>query len=398
MPKISVIVRKAYGAGLYAMAGPAFDPDCCIALPSASIAVMGPQAAINAVYYNQLQAISDEAERAARTEELREEYAQGHRHPAPRLGARDRRDRPARGAARRADPPVRAGRWQGSSVAGEAEPGHAGVTACGRRFSASHASISSTSSSPNWTAASSAWARLRGTSSGRCERGTSPGGRGTRPRSRGGANSLAGNAGAAPRPACGRAPRPGSSPASSAQRALSGGIAERYQRPVAGPPARRAGRARRDAEHDRVRGLPLVAVGAQVAAETDALGVAGALEDQLDGDVAGGRRVERSGELDRDRDAGAVVARGRARIRGRQLEQQREGEHDHDRRGELDRADRLANDGPRSGGSPIASSRGDRQRQPAEPPEREPECGSAYRGGGSPEAGACRRSPARPAS
>jgi methylmalonyl-CoA decarboxylase subunit alpha len=76
VPKISVIVRKAYGAGLYAMAGPAFDPDCCLALPSASIAVMGPQAAINAVYYNQLQAIDDEDERARRTEELRSEYAQ----------------------------------------------------------------------------------------------------------------------------------------------------------------------------------------------------------------------------------------------------------------------------------------------------------------------------------
>ncbi len=76
MPKISVIVRKAYGAGLYAMAGPAFDPDCCIALPSASIAVMGPQAAINAVYYNQMQAIEDEGERAAKTEELRREYAE----------------------------------------------------------------------------------------------------------------------------------------------------------------------------------------------------------------------------------------------------------------------------------------------------------------------------------
>jgi acetyl-CoA carboxylase carboxyltransferase component len=75
VPKISVIVRKAYGAGLYAMAGPAFDPDCCIALPSASIAVMGPQAAINAVYYNQLQGIADENERAAKTEELRREYA-----------------------------------------------------------------------------------------------------------------------------------------------------------------------------------------------------------------------------------------------------------------------------------------------------------------------------------
>jgi acetyl-CoA carboxylase carboxyltransferase component len=75
VPKISVVVRKAYGAGLYAMAGPAFEPDCCIALPSASIAVMGPQAAINAVYYNQLQAIEDEAERAAETERLRAEYA-----------------------------------------------------------------------------------------------------------------------------------------------------------------------------------------------------------------------------------------------------------------------------------------------------------------------------------
>jgi acetyl-CoA carboxylase carboxyltransferase component len=75
VPKMSVIVRKAYGAGLYAMAGPAFDPDCCLALPTASIAVMGPQAAINAVYYNQLQAIEDPDERARRTEELRREYA-----------------------------------------------------------------------------------------------------------------------------------------------------------------------------------------------------------------------------------------------------------------------------------------------------------------------------------
>ena len=74
VPKISVVVRKAYGAGLYAMAGPAFEPDCCIALPSASIAVMGPQAAINAVYYNQLQAIAEEDERAAETERLRAEY------------------------------------------------------------------------------------------------------------------------------------------------------------------------------------------------------------------------------------------------------------------------------------------------------------------------------------
>jgi acetyl-CoA carboxylase carboxyltransferase component len=76
VPKLSVIVRKAYGAGLYAMAGPAFEPDSCIALPTAKIAVMGPQAAINAVYYNQVQAISDEAERAALVERLRRDYAE----------------------------------------------------------------------------------------------------------------------------------------------------------------------------------------------------------------------------------------------------------------------------------------------------------------------------------
>ena len=76
VPKLSVIIRKAYGAGLYAMAGPAFDPDACIALPNARIAVMGPQAAINAVFYNQVQAIEDPDERAAHVEKLRAEYAE----------------------------------------------------------------------------------------------------------------------------------------------------------------------------------------------------------------------------------------------------------------------------------------------------------------------------------
>ena len=76
VPKVSVIVRKAYGAGLYAMAGPAFDPDACLALPGAKIAVMGAEAAVNAVFYNQVQAIEDEAERAAYVERLRAEYAE----------------------------------------------------------------------------------------------------------------------------------------------------------------------------------------------------------------------------------------------------------------------------------------------------------------------------------
>jgi acetyl-CoA carboxylase carboxyltransferase component len=74
VPKISVIVRKAYGAGLYAMSGPAFGPDATIALPTAKIAVMGAEAAVNAVHYNRIQKIEDEAEREAYVMKLRAEY------------------------------------------------------------------------------------------------------------------------------------------------------------------------------------------------------------------------------------------------------------------------------------------------------------------------------------
>ena len=73
VPKISVIVRKAYGAGLYAMCGPAFDADATIALPQAMIAVMGAEAAVNAVFANKI-AAKPEAERAAYVEQLRTEY------------------------------------------------------------------------------------------------------------------------------------------------------------------------------------------------------------------------------------------------------------------------------------------------------------------------------------
>ncbi|MBU9720753.1 acyl-CoA carboxylase subunit beta [Bacillus alkalicola] len=73
VPKISVIVRKAYGAGLYAMAGPAFEPDCCLALPTAQIAVMGPEAAVNAVYANKIESLEPE-ERPKFIQEKRKEY------------------------------------------------------------------------------------------------------------------------------------------------------------------------------------------------------------------------------------------------------------------------------------------------------------------------------------
>src|SRR5207237_8599540 len=73
VPKFCVVLRKAYGAGLYAMCGPGFDPDVTIALPQAMIAVMGAEAAVNAVFANKIQE-KPEAERAAYIQQLREEY------------------------------------------------------------------------------------------------------------------------------------------------------------------------------------------------------------------------------------------------------------------------------------------------------------------------------------
>ncbi|HEY2273427.1 MAG TPA: carboxyl transferase domain-containing protein, partial [Jatrophihabitantaceae bacterium] len=74
VPQVSIIVRKAYGAGLYAMDGPGFMPDACIALPTAKIAVMGPEAAVNAVYANKIAAIDDADERSTYIAERRAEY------------------------------------------------------------------------------------------------------------------------------------------------------------------------------------------------------------------------------------------------------------------------------------------------------------------------------------
>jgi acetyl-CoA carboxylase carboxyltransferase component len=73
VPKICVVLRKAYGAGLYAMCGPGFEPDATLALPQAMIAVMGAEAAVNAVFANKI-AEQPEANRAAFVEELRRAY------------------------------------------------------------------------------------------------------------------------------------------------------------------------------------------------------------------------------------------------------------------------------------------------------------------------------------
>jgi acetyl-CoA carboxylase carboxyltransferase component len=73
VPRISVIVRKAYGAGLYAFSGPGLRPEATLALPTAEIAVMGPEAAVNAVYYNKIQELPEDR-RAEFVDERRAEY------------------------------------------------------------------------------------------------------------------------------------------------------------------------------------------------------------------------------------------------------------------------------------------------------------------------------------
>lgn len=74
VPKLSVVVRKAYGAGLYAMCGIAYEPEAVLALPGAEIAVMGPEAAVNAVFYRHIEAITDPKERATYIEQQRAQY------------------------------------------------------------------------------------------------------------------------------------------------------------------------------------------------------------------------------------------------------------------------------------------------------------------------------------
>jgi len=73
VPKQTVVTRKAYGAGIYAMGGPAYDPESVIGLPSGEIGIMGPEAAINAVYARKLAAIDDPGARETEVR-LREEY------------------------------------------------------------------------------------------------------------------------------------------------------------------------------------------------------------------------------------------------------------------------------------------------------------------------------------
>ena len=65
VPKISVILRKSYGAGYFVMNGLAYEADYIVAWPTAEIAVMGPDGAVNIIHRKTLEAIEDENERTA---------------------------------------------------------------------------------------------------------------------------------------------------------------------------------------------------------------------------------------------------------------------------------------------------------------------------------------------
>jgi acetyl-CoA carboxylase carboxyltransferase component len=77
VPRITVLVRKAYGGGYLAMSGAPMHPDAVIALPTAKPALMGPDAAVNGIHFNRIQSIEDPAERAAFIKEKQDEYAEG---------------------------------------------------------------------------------------------------------------------------------------------------------------------------------------------------------------------------------------------------------------------------------------------------------------------------------
>jgi acetyl-CoA carboxylase carboxyltransferase component len=59
VPKITVVVRKAYGAGYYVMCGRAFEPDLIVAWPTAEISVMGPEGAVNIIGRSAIEASDD---------------------------------------------------------------------------------------------------------------------------------------------------------------------------------------------------------------------------------------------------------------------------------------------------------------------------------------------------
>ena len=65
MPKITVVLRKSYGAGYFVMNGLAYEADYLVAWPTAEIAVMGPDGVVNIIHRKTLEAVPEGKERDA---------------------------------------------------------------------------------------------------------------------------------------------------------------------------------------------------------------------------------------------------------------------------------------------------------------------------------------------
>ncbi len=93
VPKVTVITRKAYGGAYDVMASKHIRADVNYAYPTAEIAVMGPEGAVNIVFRNELQKAQDaDAERARLVAEYREKFANPYK--AAELGYIDEVIRP----------------------------------------------------------------------------------------------------------------------------------------------------------------------------------------------------------------------------------------------------------------------------------------------------------------
>ena len=125
VPKVTVVVRKAYGAGYYVMNGKAYEPDLIVAWPRAEISVMGAEGAVNIIGRSAIEASDDpEATREQMLEAVRKADRPLHRR---RQRADRRRHRPAR------DPPddhprPADGEGQASRAALEEARGDAGMS------------------------------------------------------------------------------------------------------------------------------------------------------------------------------------------------------------------------------------------------------------------------------
>ena len=72
VPKVTVVLRKAYGAGYYVMCGRGYEPDTLVAWPGAEISVMGPEGAVDIIFAKQVAAAEDpQAARAQFVETVR---------------------------------------------------------------------------------------------------------------------------------------------------------------------------------------------------------------------------------------------------------------------------------------------------------------------------------------